>query len=205
LGDGGVLDCVRYDRCERQQSALVFPEVYRTHFRFVYRALGRLGVREADLMDVSQNVFVIVHRKLGGFEGRSSLTNWLFSICRLVVKDYLRSPRLRREVLVDSRKLAARLGTDDGILRRLDSEDLGRLLALILDKLSEKLSVVFVLSELDEMSGEDIARLMDLPLGTVRSRLRLARVAFQREVKLLERATSPARWGNAPMQEPRAW
>jgi RNA polymerase sigma-70 factor (ECF subfamily) len=166
-------------------SALTFPEVYRTHFRFVFRTLVRLGVREADLMDVSQNVFMIVHRQLAGFEGRSELTTWLFSICRLVVKDYLRSAPIRLEVLVDVRDLSARVGSTDSPLRRLDSEALGRMLDLILDKLPEKLRIVFVLFELDEMSGDDIARLMEVPVGTVRSRLRLAREAFRREVELL--------------------
>lgn len=162
-----------------------FPELYRTHFRFVWRTISRLGVREADRMDVSQNVFVVVHRQLGGFEGRSELTTWLFSICRLVVKDYLRSAPIRLEVVVDVRDLSARVGSTDSPLRRLDSEELGRTLDGILDKLPEKLRLVFVLFELDEMSGEDIARLLEVPVGTVRSRLRLARAAFQREVRLL--------------------
>src|SRR5580692_4008954 len=166
-------------------KALVFAEVYRAHFRFVYRTLCRLGVREADLMDVSQNVFMVVHRQLAGFEYRSALTTWLFSICRLVVKDYLRSAPIRLEVLVDVRDLSARVASGDSPLRRLDAEALGRMLDVILDKLPEKLRLVFVLFELDEMSGEDIAHLIDVPVGTVRSRLRLARVAFQREIKLL--------------------
>ena len=162
-----------------------FPEVYRTHFRFVWRTLARLGVREADRMDVCQNVFIVVHRQLPGFEARSELTTWLFSICRLVVKDYLQSAPIRLEVAVDARDLAGRAGCTDSPLRRLDSEELGRTLEVILDKLPEKLRLVFVLFELDEMSGEDIARLLEVPVGTVRSRLRLARVAFQREVRLL--------------------
>ena len=162
-----------------------FPEVYRAHFRFVWRTLARLGVREADRMDVCQNVFIVVHRQLPGFEARSELTTWLFSICRLVVKDYLQSAPIRLEVAVDAGDLAGRAGCTDSPLRRLDSKELGRTLEGILDKLPEKLRLVFVLFELDEMSGEDIARLLEVPVGTVRSRLRLARVAFQREVRLL--------------------
>ena len=136
-------------------------------------------------MDVTQNVFVIVHRQLPGFESRSKLTTWLFSICRLVAKDYLRSAPIRREVLVDIRDLSVRAATTDTPLRRLDSDDLGRMLEVILGRLPEKLRVVFVLFELDEMSGDEIAQLLELPVGTVRSRLRLAREAFQREVELL--------------------
>ncbi len=167
-----------------EAEALTFPKVYRAHFRFVWRTLGRLGVREADQMDVTQNVFIIVHRQLPGFEGRSKVTTWLFSICRLVVRDYLRSAPVRLEVLVDARNLP-QLASTESPLQRLDSEELARLLETILDRLPEKLCIVFVLFELDEMSGEDIARLLDVPVGTVRSRLRLARAAFQREVTLL--------------------
>jgi RNA polymerase sigma-70 factor (ECF subfamily) len=161
-----------------------FADVYRSHFRFVWRILGMLGVREADLLDMTQNVFVIVHRQLGGFEGRSALTTWLFSICRLVVKDYRRSARFRREVLVDGRQLAAR-AADAVTQSPVDVDDLRRILEAVLDRIPEKLRVPFVLFELDEMSGEEIARLLDVPIGTVRSRLRLARAAFQRQLKVL--------------------
>ncbi len=169
-----------------------FQEVYRAHFRLVWRTLGRLGVREADLMDVTQNVFIIVHRQLAGFEGRAELTTWLFSICRLVAKDYLRSAPIRREVVVDVREIARRGGNGDGPLQRLDSQDLSQLLETILNKIPEKLRDVFVMFELDEMSGEEIARLLNVPVGTVRSRLRLAREAFQREVKLLTESNAEA-------------
>jgi RNA polymerase sigma-70 factor (ECF subfamily) len=162
-----------------------FQEVYRTHFRFVWRTLGRLGIREADLMDVTQNVFVVVHRQLPGFEARAELTTWLFSICRLVAKDYLRSAPIRREVVVDVRELARRSASGDVPLTRLDTQDLSHLLEAILDRMPEKLRIVFVMFELEEMSGDDIARLLNVPVGTVRSRLRLARAAFQREVKVL--------------------
>ena len=175
------------ERDERNPApdSMTFEEVYRTHFRLVWRTLGRLGVREPDLMDVAQNVFIVVHRQLGGFEGRAALTTWLFSICRLVAKDYRRSAPICREIAVDIRQLDQRGGPADSPLQRLDTEDLAQLLETILNKLPEKLSLVFVMFELDEMSGEEIARLLDVPVGTVRSRLRLAREAFQREVKLI--------------------
>jgi len=163
-----------------------FRQVYDTHFRFAWRALRRLGVREADLMDMTQNVFVVVHRKLSGFEGRSDLTTWLFGICRRVAIDYRRSARIRREVPADARQIASLSGPEPAS----DATDKAHLAALaesLLDRLPEKLRVVFVLFELDEMSGDDIAALLDIPVGTVRSRLRLAREAFQREAGRLER------------------
>jgi RNA polymerase sigma-70 factor (ECF subfamily) len=145
-------------------------------------------VREADLMDMTQNVFVVVHRKLPGFEGRSEVTTWLFGICRRVAIDYRRSARIRHEVTTDAQQLASLSGpavagdAPDG-----DKTRLAAVAEALLDRLPEKLRVVFVLFELDEMSGEDIAALLDIPVGTVRSRLRLAREAFRREAARLER------------------
>jgi RNA polymerase sigma-70 factor (ECF subfamily) len=165
-----------------------FRRIYDAHFGFVWRALRRLGVRDADLTDMTQNVFVVVHRKLPEFEGRSALTTWLFAICRRLANDYRRSAHIRREVITNTHHLASSPGVEPpgeapGVRK-------ARLVAMaedLLDRLPEKLRVVFVLFELDEMSGEDISALLDIPVGTVRSRLRLARSAFRREAARLER------------------
>jgi RNA polymerase sigma-70 factor (ECF subfamily) len=173
-----------------RRNALSFEEVYRTYFRLVWRTLARLGVRDADLMDVTQNAFIVVHRQLAGFEGRSQLTTWLFSICRLVAKDYLRSAPIRREVVADFAKFVPREVQPDTQLEHLDAQDLSRLLNSILEKMPEKLRVVFMLFEVDEMSGDDIAKLLDIPVGTVRSRLRIAREIFQREAKAVAKVNA---------------
>ena len=74
--------------------------------------------------------------------------------------------------------------------------EMSQLLDAILSTMPEKLRLVFVMFELEEMSGEEIARLLDVPVGTVRSRLRLARAAFQREVKLLSETIAESPLGH---------
>lgn len=185
----------RNEKAEVPTSA-TFQEVYRAHFRLVWRTLGRLGVREVDLMDMTQNVFLIVHRQLAGFQGRAELTTWLFSIARLVAKDYLRAAPMRREVVVDVRDLARQEGRSESPLQRLDTRELSLRLEAILKKMPGKLRLVFVMFELEEMSGDEIARLLGIPVGTVRSRLRVARVLFQREAKVLEGAASESLLGH---------
>ncbi|MBC8068738.1 MAG: sigma-70 family RNA polymerase sigma factor, partial [Deltaproteobacteria bacterium] len=76
-------------------------QVYRQHYAFVWRSCRRLGVPDAELDDVVQEIFVIVHRRLAGFEGRSAITTWLFAIAYRVVRDQRRSAaaRQRREAL----------------------------------------------------------------------------------------------------------
>ena len=72
-----------------------FRALYEAHFRFVWGALRRLGVREADALDLTQKVFVTVHARLSGFEGRSRLRTWIFGICQRVASDYRRSAPIR--------------------------------------------------------------------------------------------------------------
>lgn len=161
-----------------------FRELYDQHFHFVWRSLRRLGVREPDVTDSTQKVFLIAHIKLPKFEGRARLTTWLFAICQRVASDYRRSAAIRREVATDTGALAAAADPLDPTAGA-EARQRARIAEAILDKLPEPQRVVFVLFELEELSGEEIAALLDLPIGTIRSRLRLARETFRREVKRL--------------------
>lgn len=159
-----------------------FRQLYDEHFAFVWRSMRRLGVREGDVADCVQEAFVVVHRKLGEFEGRSKMTTWLFGICMRVASDHRRSAAVRREVATDDEALSSRADprsdVDADVERRQKQAQLER----ILDEMPDEQRIVFVLFELDGMSGEAIAELLDVPIGTVRSRLRLAREGFQRAV-----------------------
>jgi RNA polymerase sigma-70 factor (ECF subfamily) len=168
-----------------------FRAIYEAHLDFVWRSLRRLGVRQADASDLAQKVFLTAHTKLPEFEGRSRLRTWLFAICQRVASDYRRSAPLRREVATDAAEIdlfSASPHTD-----RSESRQRMRIAEAILDKLPEAQRLVFVLFELEEMSGDEIAELLGISVGTVRSRLRLARDAFGREVKRLAAADGGGR------------
>jgi len=162
-----------------------FRNVYEAHFRFVWGALRRLGVREADALDLTQKVFVTVHARAGDFEGRSRLRTWIFGICQRVASDYRRSATIRHEVVMDSAELDSHREAEGVAHIVAESRQRAAIAEGILNKLPEAQRVVFVLFELDEMSGDEIAELLDVSVGTVRSRLRLAREAVRREVKRL--------------------
>ncbi len=159
-----------------------FLAIYQTHFRVVWRALGRLGVREPDLMDLTQKVFLTAYLKLPHFEGRSLLSTWLWGICRRVASGYRRSGAVRYEVITDPVNLEVSAEQRGVITASTDSER-HLLVDSILSKLSERQRVVFMLFEVDEMDGREIATLLNISLGTVRSRLRYARKLFRREVR----------------------
>jgi RNA polymerase sigma-70 factor (ECF subfamily) len=168
-----------------------FRAIYDEHFEFVWCSLRRLGVREADAMDQVQKVFLAVHVGWDGFEGRSKVRTWLFGICRRVASDYRRSSPIRREIVTDA--AAMDLRGDEQHQAGTESRQRADVAEAILNHLPEPQRVVFVLFELEEMSGEDIAALLNVSIGTVRSRLRLARERFRREVKRLAAADPMAR------------
>lgn len=162
-----------------------FPDVYDEHFRFVWRSLRRLGVPEADVADAAQEVFVVVHRKLEGFEGRAKLATWIFGICLRIASRRRNSPAKRREVH-DEAAIANQIDPGDGAAAEVERRDRLRVLDALLDDLPLEQRAVFVLFELEAMTGEDIAEALEIPLGTVYSRLRLAREAFERGVKRVQ-------------------
>src|SRR5262245_56928203 len=75
------------------ERALDFQGVYAEEFAFVWRSLRALGVRPDLLDDAAQDAFLVVHRRLGEFEGRSTLRTWLFSIVEHVAFNYRRAVR----------------------------------------------------------------------------------------------------------------
>ncbi len=170
---------------EKAAADSEFRELYERYFDAVWHALRRFSVAERDLMDATQNVFLVVFRKLPEFEGRAQLRTWIFQICRRVASDYRRSAPVRREVVTDTNELNHRAEALGVSADSLELAQRVRLARSVLDRLPEAQRTVFVMYELEQLSGEEIAAYLELPLGTVRSRLRLARQLFRREVALL--------------------
>ena len=158
------------------RSAVTFKELYDTHFAFVWRSLRRLRVPDSSRKDAAQDVFLVVHRRLCEFEGRAKVSTWLFGICLRVAKDYRRRAHVRREVLDDSDFESVADPSSDAATTAERHEDL----AMFESALDDNQRAVFILFELEDMTGDEIAESLQIPLGTVYSRLRLARVAFKK-------------------------
>lgn len=161
---------------------LPFETVYREHFRFVWRSLRRLGVPESDVADAAQDVFMVVHRRLDEFEGRSKMTTWLFGICLNVARDRKKLAHNRRRSDDDGPLDDAADETTD-VAAEAERRQGMRLLESLLDLLPLEQRAVFTLFEMEGLGGEAIAEMLDIPVGTVHSRLRLAREAFERNLK----------------------
>lgn len=155
--------------------------VHAEHVDWVFRSLQRLGVREPDLEDALQEVFVVVHRRLDTFDGSSRMTTWLFGIALRVAAAHRRRAHLRRETLSAEPALGHESPTrnpEDATSRREAQE---RVLE-ILDAMDLEKRVVFVMFELEELAAPEIAHELGIPVGTVYSRLDAARKEFERAV-----------------------
>ncbi len=155
-----------------------FEAVYAEYFAFVFRTLRRLGVPESHVEDAVQEAFVVVHRRLASFEGRSSIKTWLFRIVWRVAQDHRRDARRGRGE-VDPDSLAADTAAPN---ERGETAQALQVLAEILDELDEDKRIVFVLAELEQQSLREIAAAVGENVNTVASRLRAARQAFDRAV-----------------------
>ncbi|HET9955296.1 MAG TPA: sigma-70 family RNA polymerase sigma factor [Polyangiaceae bacterium] len=158
-----------------------FEHIYEAHFEFVWRTLRRLGVRPADLPDATQDVFVVVHRRLPEFDGHAKVTTWLFRIAYRTARDRRRRAHVLHEHL-DSTVVDTQLDEAPSASHRIELADDLALFDAALEPMPLEQRAVFTLFELEEQTGPEIAELLEVPLATVYSRLRLAREAFRRNV-----------------------
>ena len=165
-------------------------DIYVAEVRWLWRALWRLGVPERDLEDVAHDVLLVVHRKLGDFDPTRPLRPWLFGICFRVALDRRRKASIARE---QPSSLPDRVVDSDGvdafaIIQRRQQQ---ALVQAALSTLPLEQRAVFVLHELEGVAVADCTAVLDAPLNTLYSRLRLARVAFARAVTRLGAGSSP--------------
>ena len=168
----------------RSDVASDVRQIIDAHGDFVWRVLARSGVREVDLRDAAQEVFIVVARKHEERNGTSSLTTWLYGVALRVAANYRRKAHRRHEELTDAVPEAPQDShASDGDPEQAFANEEARLrLATILDDLPADQRIVFVMFELDEKTCPEIAETLGIPLGTVYTRLRLARARFEESV-----------------------
>jgi RNA polymerase sigma-70 factor, ECF subfamily len=156
--------------------------VYEAHFRYVWRCLRSLGVHDAQLDDALQDVFVVVQRKLPEFDGGAQLRTWLYAIALRISRKYRERSRREPTSLEATHESQPELVlTHSGEGAALQNERLV-LARAALQQLSDEQREVFVLARVEQMSAPEIASVIGIPLNTVYSRLRAARLAFEAEI-----------------------
>jgi len=151
-------------------------ELFDQHLSFVWRSLRRLGVPPRLVDDAAQEVFMVVSRRLADIEvGRERA--FLFGTSMRVASDVRRSEARHERIEADA--LDEIEDDRPGPEQLADRERTRAVLDRVLAALDLELRAVFVLYELEEMTMADIAATLDVPPGTVASRLRRAREAFR--------------------------
>ena len=165
--------------------------IYIDNSDFVWRTLQQLGVRDADLEDLLQEVFVVVHRRLHTYDGSSKVRTWLFGICLRLVSRYRRRAYFRLERLWWTPP-----EPPDPVMPedRLETRDARALMEHLLAGLRLKHRIVFVLFELEGKTCEEIAEMVDAPIGTVYSRLHKAREQVRARARRLSAQATEVTW-----------
>ena len=156
-----------------------FSRIYEAfHDRVVSYAASLIGRDEAD--DVAQEVFVKIGRSLGTLEDPAKLTSWIYAITINTVRDMARMRSSRAERSPNSPDPEGGARTPEEIAIR------NEMVACYLDyvkQLPRTYYEVYVLSEFEHLSSQDIAQRLSLPLGTVKMRLHRARTRLNEELR----------------------
>jgi RNA polymerase sigma-70 factor (ECF subfamily) len=152
-------------------------EVVGEHYDFVWRSLRRLGVPEATADDAAQQVFCVFARRCDAVPLEKEKT-FLFGVVIRVAQN-VRRARARRPEVHDDDAIASHRSDAPDPEQAIDDRRARELLDTILTELPMDLRTVFVLYELEELTMAEIATMLDLPNGTVASRLRRARETFE--------------------------
>jgi RNA polymerase sigma-70 factor (ECF subfamily) len=149
-----------------------FNEVYDREFEYVWRSLGRLGVDQAEIPDAVHEVFLVLYRRWNDLDRKDELRPWLFGVARRIASTIRAKPR---ESPTDVEPAAP---VDPLIAKR-------NLLWKALAMLDDDRRAVVVLHDLEGHTGAEISSILDIPVNTVHSRLRLARADLVQAIRKL--------------------
>lgn len=169
------------------------------------RKLGRLLSRfirdPAEVEDVVQEAFIKAYRALPSFRGDSAFYTWLYRIGINTAKNYLVAQGRRAPTSTGFDSEEAETFEDGDQLRDINtpesllhSKQIGETVNAAMESLPEELRTAIVLREIEGLSYEEIAKIMDCPIGTVRSRIFRAREAVAARLKPLLDVSPDKRW-----------
>jgi len=165
-----------------------FTLLVRKYQNRVANILTRYVRNSGDIADVTQEVFIKVHKSLPSFRGDSAFYTWLYRITVNTAKNYLTSQSRRPPASdIDAQEADSYDGSEalkeaDTPERILRSEEIKRIIMTTIDQLPAELKAAITLRELEGMSYDEIAKIEDCPIGTVRSRIFRARDAIDKQL-----------------------
>ena len=169
--------------------------------RKVERLLSRIIRNQDEIQDVAQESFIKAYRALANFRGDSAFYTWLYRISVNTAKNYLVSQSRRAPTTTGyDAEEAENFEDADGLRDNatpdalLMSKQIAAIVNATIDKLPEELKTAITLREIDGLSYEEIAQIMDCPIGTVRSRIFRAREAVAVQLRPQMGTSKDRRW-----------
>jgi len=161
------------ERCQ-SGDAEAFRELFREHRQDVARLAQRMLGRKVDLEDIVQEVFLQVHRSIRDFRHGARFSTWLYRVTVNVVLMHRRAAK-SRPVFNEAPEHVAAIDHRPGADEQVERERRVHAFHRLLDRLSDKKRLVFVLHELEGLAPGEIAKIVGSPVLTVRTRLFYAR------------------------------
>lgn len=164
-----------------------FEELVTRYERKVYNLAYRFTGNHADAGDLAQEVFIRVFRSIRGFREESSFSTWIYTIAVNVCRDELRKRKRRKNVFweeMSPSQAETAAGRDTSLPEEeLERRDLQQLMQHYLRQLPENHRLILLLREMEQLSYEEIASVLNCSIGTVKSRLSRARNALKDIIK----------------------
>ena len=178
-----------------------FEQLVAKYQRKLARLLSRFIRDQAEVEDVAQEAFIKAYRALPSFRGDSAFYTWLYRIGVNTAKNYLVAQGRRAPTSTGFDSEEAETFDDGDQLRDINtpesvlhSKQIGETVNAAMEALPEELRTAIVLRELEGLSYEEIAKVMDCPIGTVRSRIFRAREAVAAKLRPLLDISPDRRW-----------
>ncbi len=172
-----------------------FDLLVRKYQHKVAKLIARYVRDRREVEDVTQEAFIKAYRAIAGFRGESAFYTWLYRVAVNTAKNYLESQGRRPPTTdvevegADVAELGERLREQATPERHLLTTEIAETVSRAIQRLPEDLRTALMLREIEGLSYEEIAQVMECPIGTVRSRIFRAREAIDKELKpLLEKS-----------------
>jgi RNA polymerase sigma-70 factor (ECF subfamily) len=170
-------------RCQRQDPD-AFAELLSRHQDRIYTAITRFCGNAEDASDITQRAFINAYRKIGEFKGDSAFSTWIYRIAFNQAISFRRENR-RAPVSIYSKddEMLTEPAEATNPSERLESQETQRKVQQALDLLEAADREIILLKDLQGVSYEEIAEILQIPKGTVRSRLHRARLELKAKLK----------------------
>jgi len=155
-----------------------FEEIYRSFSAFVFRVVLRVTQNTHDAEEVTQDVFVKVFNSLKNFGFRSQFKTWVYRIAvNLAINKYKASSRERKRNL-DIDEVGDLVSTQEDATKSVERQEFKEQADILLARLNPEMRACVVLREMEGLDYKEIAETLNIPINTVRSRLKRAREAL---------------------------